>query len=69
MNVSVAQRFELIKMLASVASVRRVCQEYGVNKQTLSDICKAKYKHTEYAVKYSVDGYSSKSGAVAAHSV
>lgn len=33
---------------------------------TVSDIRKTKSKVTEYAVKYSVDGYSSKSGSVAA---
>ena len=65
-NLTVAQKLELIKMLEHGASVKRVCEEYGVKKQTVSDIRKAKSKLTEYALKYSVDGYSSKSGSVAA---
>ena len=45
--------------------MKQVCEEYGVKKKTVSDICKAKSKLTEYAVMYSVDGYSSKSGSLA----
>ena len=53
--------------MESGASVKcNACQEYGVNKQTVSDIRKVKSKFTEYAVKYSIDRYSSNSGSVAA---
>ena len=46
-----------------------VCEAgvWGIRcKKTVSDIRKAKSKLTEYAVTYSVDGYSSKSSSVAA---
>ena len=33
MNLTVAQKLELIKMLESGVSVKRVCEEYGVIKQ------------------------------------
>ena len=50
-------------MLESGVSVKRVCEEYGVKKQTLSDIRRQKEKLTQYSLKYSVDGYANKSGS------
>ncbi|KAG7169737.1 Tigger transposable element-derived protein 7-like 16, partial [Homarus americanus] len=46
-------------------SVSRVCDEYGVKKQTFSDICKAKDKLIAYSLKYNIDA-TSKSSSVGA---
>lgn len=62
-NLTVTQKLELIRKLENGVSVKHVCEEYGVKKQTVSDIRKAKAKLTEYALKYSVDGCTTKSGA------
>uniref|UniRef100_A0A670Z3C1 HTH psq-type domain-containing protein n=1 Tax=Pseudonaja textilis TaxID=8673 RepID=A0A670Z3C1_PSETE len=43
-NLSVKQKLELIEKLESGWSVARACEEYGVKKQTVSDIRKAKEK-------------------------
>ena len=43
-------------------SVGKLCEEYGVAKQTVSDIKKAKPKLMEYAAQYCVDATASKSG-------
>ena len=53
-NLTVAQKLELIRKLESVGSVNSVCEEYGI-KRTVSDARKSKSKLTEYALKYSVD--------------
>ena len=37
-DLSVGEKLELIKKLESGVSVIRVCDEYGVKKQTVSDI-------------------------------
>ena len=55
-NLTVVQKFELIRKLGSGVSVNRVCEECGVKKK-VSDICKAKSKLTEYVLKYCIDGY------------
>ncbi|KAG0722631.1 Retrovirus-related Pol polyprotein from type-1 retrotransposable element R2 [Chionoecetes opilio] len=52
-NLSTAEKLELIKKVES-----GVCVEYGVKKQTVSDIRKAKDKLREYAVKFNVDARS-----------
>ena len=41
-----------------------VCEQYGVKKQTVSDIRKSKEKLMKYAASYCVDTSSSKSGKV-----
>ena len=64
MNLTVEQKLELIRKLGNGASVKLVCKEYGL--KNVSFIRKAKSKHTEYALKYFVGGYSSKFGSVAA---
>jgi hypothetical protein len=46
-NLSVKQKLELIEKLESGVFVTCVCEEYGVKKQTVSDIRKAKrYGHS-----------------------
>ncbi|KAG7160293.1 Tigger transposable element-derived protein 7-like 40, partial [Homarus americanus] len=64
-TLSVNQKLELIKKLEAGASVARVCDEYGVKKQTVSDIRKAKDKLTAFSLKYTVDA-NSKSSSVGA---
>jgi hypothetical protein len=41
-TLSITQKLELIDKLESGVSVARVCELYGVKKQTVSDICKNK---------------------------
>lgn len=62
MALTVAQKLELIRKLEKGASVTSVCEEYGVAKQTVSDIRKSKDKLVEYSAKYCVDASASKSG-------
>ncbi|KAG7172017.1 Tigger transposable element-derived protein 7-like 10 [Homarus americanus] len=64
-TLSVNQKLELIRKLEAGASVARVCNEYGVKKQTVSDIRKAKDKLTAFSLKYNVDA-TSKSSSVGA---
>ncbi|KAG7170856.1 Tigger transposable element-derived protein 7-like 3, partial [Homarus americanus] len=64
-TLSVNQKLELIRKLEAGASVSRVCNEYGVKKQTVSDIRKAKDKLTAFSLKYNVDA-KSKSSSVGA---
>ncbi|KAG7158270.1 Tigger transposable element-derived protein 7-like 37 [Homarus americanus] len=64
-TISVNQKLELIRKLEAGASVARVCDEYGVKKQTVSDIRKAKDKLTAFSLKYNVDAIS-KSSSVGA---
>ncbi|CAK8691374.1 unnamed protein product [Clavelina lepadiformis] len=63
-NLSVMQKLELIKKLEKGASVASVCDQYGVEKQTVSDIKKSKDKLLKYATSYCVDAASSKGGKV-----
>ena len=37
-NLSIVEKLELTKKLESLVSAIRVCDEYGVKKQTVSDI-------------------------------
>ncbi|KAG7172019.1 Tigger transposable element-derived protein 7-like 15, partial [Homarus americanus] len=62
-TLSVNQKLELIRKLEAGASVSRVCDEYGVKKQTVSDILKAKDKLIAFPLKYNVDA-TSKSSSV-----
>ena len=55
-NLCVAQKLELIKKLESGVSVSMVCEEYGVKKQTVSDIRKAKDKLLKFAREFDVSG-------------
>ncbi|KAM3845460.1 uncharacterized protein M6D78_003151 [Vipera latastei] len=61
-NLSVKQKLELIEKLESGWSVARVCEEYGVKKQTVSDIRKAKEKLKRFVRMCDVDS----TGAAAA---
>ena len=55
-HLSVIQKLELIRKLESGKSVAEVCVEYGVKKQTVSDIKRAKEKLQGYAMKFLVSG-------------
>ena len=61
-HLSVATKLELLKKLDKGVSVAKVCAEYGVKKQTVSDIKKAKPKLMEYASQFCVDGAAARSG-------
>ena len=63
-NLSVVQKLELIKNIENGASVAGVCEQYGIKKQTVSDIRKSKEKLMKYVASYCVDALSSKSGKV-----
>lgn len=58
-NLSVKQKLELIEKLESGWSVARVCEEYGVKKQTVSDIRKAKEKLRKFVLMCDVDSTGS----------
>uniref|UniRef100_A0A8C6X7W9 HTH psq-type domain-containing protein n=1 Tax=Naja naja TaxID=35670 RepID=A0A8C6X7W9_NAJNA len=51
-NLSVKQKLELIEKLESGWSVARACEEYGVKKQTVSDIRKAKEKLKRFVLMF-----------------
>ena len=53
-TLSVNQKLEHIRKLEAGASVKSVCEEYGVKKQTVSDIRKAKDKLLAFSLKYNV---------------
>ena len=53
-TLSVNQKLEHIRKLEAGASVKSVCEEYGVKKQTVSDIRKAKDKLLAFSLKYYV---------------
>lgn len=57
-SLSVNQKLELIKKLEAGATVAHVCEEYGVKKQTVSDIRKAKDKLTAFSLKFGVPSTS-----------
>ena len=50
-HISIADEMELIKKLESRVSVVRACDEYGMMKQTVSDIRRSYDKLTSYAMK------------------
>ena len=53
-TLSVNKKLELIYKLEAGASVKSVCEKYGVKKQTVPDIRKAKDKLLAFSVKYNV---------------
>ncbi|KAK4322487.1 hypothetical protein Pmani_006826 [Petrolisthes manimaculis] len=63
-HLSIADKLELLKKLEAGASVSRVCEIYGVKKQTVSDIRKAKDKLRNYALKFNVDTTKDKKGVI-----
>ena len=63
-NLSIGAKLKLIKKLKSGVSVARVCDEYGVKKQTVSDIRRSKEKLQAYAVKFDVNSNKDKKGVV-----
>ena len=58
-HLSIQDKLELLKKLESGYSVARVCDEYGIKKQTVSDIRKAKDKLKSFAVNFEVEKASS----------
>ena len=50
--LDIGEKLELIKKLVLGDSVVRVCDEYGVKKQTVSDIWRSKDELTSYAMKF-----------------
>ncbi|KAK4291507.1 hypothetical protein Pmani_035668 [Petrolisthes manimaculis] len=67
-NLSIGDKLELINKLEAGVSVARVCEIYGVKKQTVSDIRKAKDKLKEYAVKFDFDSAKDMKGVIHARS-
>ncbi|XP_061608174.1 uncharacterized protein LOC133467379 [Phyllopteryx taeniolatus] len=63
-NISISDKLELIKKLESGVSVASVCQQYGVKKQTVSDIRKSKEKLRAFAGKFNVDPVRNRKGVV-----
>ena len=62
MILLVNKKLELIRKLEAGSSVKRVCEEYGVKKQTVSDIPKAKDNLLAFFVKYNaIEGRESSS--------
>ena len=55
---SVGQKLELIRKLESGKTVSKVFEEYGVKRQTVSDIRKQKSKLEAYVTKFGVAGKS-----------
>ena len=53
-TISVDKKLELIRKLEAGASVKSACEEYGVKKQTVSDIRKDKENSLAFSVKYNV---------------
>ena len=60
MNLNVTQKFELTRKLENGKIVAQICDEYGIKKQTVSDIRKAKDKLRNYAANFCVDVPASK---------
>ena len=63
-NLSIGAKLELIKKMESGVSVARVCDEYGVKKQTVSDIRRSKEKVQAFVVKFDADPSKDKKGVV-----
>ena len=63
-NLTISAKLELLKKFESGYSVAKVCEEYGVKKQTVSDICKAKEKLQALEIKFDVDANTDKSGMI-----
>ena len=53
-SLSIREKLELIKKLESGVSVVRVCDVYGVKKETVSYIRRSKDKLMSYVMKFDV---------------
>ena len=62
-NLCIGEKLELIKKFESAVSVVRVCDEYWVKKQTVSDIRRSEDKLTSYAMKFDVAPSKDRKGA------
>ena len=60
-NLNVTQKLELIRKLKKGKTVAQMCDEYGIKKQTMSDIRKVKDKWRNYAANFCVDVLANKS--------
>ena len=63
-NLTISAKLELLKKLDSGCSVAKECEEYGVKKQTVSDIHKTRGKLEAFAVKFDVSASKDISGIV-----
>ena len=63
-NLTISAKLELLKKLDSGCSVAKVCEEYGVKKQAVSDIRKARGKLEAFAVKFDGSATKDRSGIV-----
>ncbi len=63
-TLSVQQKLEVVQKLEQGISVTRITEEYGISKQSVSDIKKSKDKLKHYAASFCVDAGASKSGKV-----
>ena len=63
-NPTISAKLKLLKKLESGYSVAEVCEEYGVKKQTMSDIRKAEETLQAFTVKSDVDGNKDKKGMI-----
>ena len=63
-NLTISAKLDLLKKLDSGCSVAKVCEGYGVKKQTVSDICKGRGKLEAFAVKFDVSATKDRSGIV-----
>ena len=53
-HLSIKQKLQLIKRLESGVSVSKVCEEFGVKKQTVSDIRKSKNRLQNFSARFSL---------------
>ena len=63
----IGEKFELIKKLESGVSVVRVCDEYWIRYQIVSDIRRSKDKLTSYVMKVDVAPSKNRKRAVHEH--
>lgn len=54
-HLTLTQKLQLIRKLETGASVSSVCEEFGVKKQTVSDIRRSKDKLTSFALRFNID--------------
>ena len=59
-NLSLAQKLELLKKLDSGHTVAQVCNIYGAKEQTVNDIKRSREKLEKYLVPFCIDASSSK---------
>ena len=63
-NLTISAKLELLKKFDSGYSVAKVCEEYSVKKQTVSDIRKVRERLQAFAVKFDVSVNKDKSGMI-----